>query len=622
MKKNNNPTFLQELRRELSEIWGLATFSISSSGIILRNWLRRLRRLRLDFVIIPVGGPLPERAGPPRSFIQRQLPLPPVPMSMELLNEQLTRISEAKNIYGVIFLFRGFSAGMATLSNFRRSVERLQAAGKKVVVFTPYLDLSHYYAATAADLIIVPPSAKFEMLGIRSEVMFLKDAIDRLGIQADVVQISPYKSAYDAFIRSDISQEQKAQIDWILDDTYETLIQAMAGGRQMEPEKLTSLIDRAPINPEDALENKLVDYLAYEDALPFILPDAFSQANKEAVDGSDEISEEDSRLEEDAEKAPPSRKRKATIANWRRARKILFETARRSTKKYIGVISVEGVIFMGQSRKPPIDLPIPIPMLSGEAAGESTITDLLRRAERDPQLAALILLIDSPGGLALASDLIWRQVFRLSQKKPVLAYMSNVAASGGYYIAAPAQHIMCQPTTVTGSIGVLAAHFSTRELFGKLSINRVVMGRGKNVQMLSDADPLSEDQLQILWSSLLHSYDQFKKVVADGRDLPIEDLDNISNGRVWTGSQAIEHKLVDSHGDFQDAVIKAAELAGIEIDDIQKIPVLNIYSGGDGYISPQPLEPLQELLNEFSMERLAKLNGKSLTIMPFDLRIH
>ncbi len=616
MQIDENPTFIEELRHELSEIWGLLTYSVSSAGLKLRNWLRRLRRLRLDFVVIPVGGSLPERSGPARSFLQRQLPLPPLPMSMELLNEQLSRVSDADNIYGVIFLFRGFSAGMATLTNFRRSVERLQAAGKRVVVYTPYLDLAHYYAATAADLIVIPPSARFEVLGIRSEVMFLKNSLDRLGVQAEVLQISPYKTAYNSFIREDISQEQKEQIDWILDDSYETLIQAMASGRQLEPELLTALIDRAPLTPEDALENNLVDYLAYEDTLPFILPEAFGKVKSDKVDENSSKSGE-----EQPEPDPPNQKQKADIGNWRRARKVMFEKARRSTKKYIGVISVEGVILMGQSRKPPIDLPIPIPMLSGEAAGETTISDLLRQAEKDNNMAALIFHIDSPGGLAIASDLIWRQIYRLSQKKPVLAYMGNVAASGGYYVAAEAQHIMCQPTTVTGSIGVLAAHFSTREFYNKLSINRVVMGRGKNVHMLGDADPLTEDQLAVLWKSLVHSYDQFKKVVADGRNLPFEELDDICHGRVWTGNQALDHKLIDSHGDFLDATAKAAELANIKTDDIHKIPVLNIYSGGDGYLPPQPLEPLKDLLHGLSIERLSEISDQALTIMPFNLRI-
>jgi protease-4 len=503
---------------------------------------------------------------------------------------------------------------MATLTNLRRSIERLKQAGKETIVFTPYLDMAHYYAATAADKIIVPPATSFDVLGLRSEAIFLKDALDRLGLEADVIQISPYKTAYDGFVRSDISAEQKEQLDWILDDTYQTVTQAMADGRSMEIDALQELIDQAPFLAIKALENNLVDQIAYEDTLPYLLVE---NEKKEAQD-SDQQS--DKANNESAATDNKNKKKRAKLISWSRATSVMLEKKRQPLRKYIGVISLEGTIFMGTSRRPPINLPIPIPMMSGETAGEQTISRLMRQAERDPQMAALIFHVDSPGGLSLASDLIWRQVHRLARKKPVLAYIGNVAASGGYYVSAGAQHIMGQPTTITGSIGVLAAHFTTRALFEKLSVRRVSLGRGKNSQMLSDSAPLSDRQREIIWQNVVATYEQFKDLVASGRSLPVEELDEICNGRVWTGQQALGHGLIDSHGDFIDAVAKAAELANLKVDDYHEVQVLDLYGKTGGYLPPSPLEPVEDLLQLKVYDRLIELQDRTLTIMPFEIR--
>jgi protease-4 len=619
---NNTPTiktdapkkrgFFEELLREVGDVWGSIIFALSRSGPAFRNWQRRIRRFKVDFVIVPVGGPLPERSGPPRSFLQRQLPLPPVPQSMEILNRRLQKIADAENVRGVIFIFQGLSAGMATLANLRRSIERLKQAGKETIVFTPYLDMAHYYAATAADKIIIPPATSFDVLGIRSEAIFLKDALDRLGLEADVIQISPYKTAYDGFVRSEISAEQQEQLDWILDDTYETVTQAMADGRPMEIDALQELIDRAPFLAQEALENKLVDHIAYEDSLPYLLVENEKNESQDSDQQNDEDNSDPVALEK--------KKKRAKLISWRRATNVMLEKKRQPLRQYIGVISLEGAIFMGPSRRPPINLPIPIPMMSGETAGEQTISRLVRLAERDPQMAALIFHVDSPGGLSLASDLIWRQVHRLAREKPVLAYIGNVAASGGYYVIAGANHIMGQPTTITGSIGVLAAHFTTRALFEKLSVQRVSLGRGKNSQMLSDSAPLSDNQREIIWQNVVETYEQFRDLVASGRSLPVEELDEICNGRVWTGQQALGHQLIDSHGDFVDAVAKAAELASLKVDDTHQVQVLNLYGKDGGYLPPRPLEPLEDLLQLKVYDRLIELQDRTLTIMPFEIR--
>jgi protease-4 len=220
----------------------------------------------------------------------------------------------------------------------------------------------------------------------------------------------------------------------------------------------------------------------------------------------------------------------------------------------------------------------------------------------------------------LASDLIWRQVQRIAQKKPVLGFMGNAAASGGYYVATPVHHIMAQPTTITGSIGVLTTHVTTAELFEKFDVNRVTISKGQRAQLGSDAAPLNDEDRQVLWDGVVETYKRFKAVVATGRHIDIDDLDAICEGRVWTGRQALEHNLVDSHGDFVDAIRKAAEMAHLPLDDKHEIEAFNVHARQRFYLPPRPFEPAEELLQLFSTEHLRQFLGRPLLVMPFEIK--
>ncbi|MCI0397925.1 MAG: signal peptide peptidase SppA [Chloroflexi bacterium] len=626
-KPTQETGFLKELGRELRQVWQAANDALENSGVAIRNQLRLARQARLDYVVLPVGGPLPERAGPPRSFLQRQLPLPPEPLSLQALNYRLRAVADAANVRGVVFVFQGFSAGLASLQNFRASVQRLRNAGKQAVVYTPYLDLPHYFAATAADRIVAPPGVMFDVLGLRSEAVFLKDALARLGVEADVLQISPYKTAFDALNKAEMSPEHRQQINWLLDEMFDVVTAAIAAGRNKSQDEIKALIDQAPLLAEEALAHGLVDDLGYEDNLAHLL------AGKCQAKGASESSEAgpaagDPAAGEDAQetseeptrgKPPKQGKPQVRLLPWSRARDLLLEKARRTTPRYIGVISLEGTIAMGPSRQPPID--IPVPFVGGAVAGEATLSQLLREAEQDDKMAALIFHVDSGGGSSLASDLIGRQIERINQKKPVLAYMGNVAASGGYYISATARHIMAQPTTLTGSIGVITAHLSTAGLYNKLSVNRVSLARGRHAALYSDETPLTVEERQLLWRGVVDTYHQFKQVVARGRALPLEELDPICEGRVWTGRQAVGHMLVDSHGDFVDAVRQVAGLAGLPTDDAHTIPLINLHPHDRGdYLLPQPFEAAEEVLRLLSADHLRQWLNRPLWLMPFQIK--
>ncbi len=273
INSNDDTTRRESLLRIPGDAWRWLSNAQVVSDAYVRNWLRRVRHASVDYVIMPVSGPLPERATQRPGILRRQLPwLPSPPLSMEYLNGRLQLIADADNVKGVLLIFRGIEAGLATIQNFRRSLERLRAAGKESIVYTPYLDLRHYYAASAADRIYTPPGATFNVLGLHAEVAFLKDALQQIGVEMDVVQISPFKTAFDNLQHATISPEYSEQLNWLLDDQYDMITAGMADNRGMDQKAFMALVDSAPYFGEQAVELGLIDGLAYEDEMPISWP--------------------------------------------------------------------------------------------------------------------------------------------------------------------------------------------------------------------------------------------------------------------------------------------------------------------------------------------------------------
>src|SRR5690606_17669282 len=226
------------------------------------------------------------------------------------------------------------------------------------------------------------------------------------------------------------------------------------------------------------------------------------------------------------------------------------------------LLSVQGSIIVGGSRS----FPVPLPVLGERLLGSHTAEQTIRAARERRDVAAVVVHVDSGGGSALASDLIWRELSLLNQEKPVIVYLGNVAASGGYYIATPARKIVAQPATLTGSIGVLVSKPETQALRARIGANREVLRRGEHADILADDRPWTDDQRRTLEQVIVHVYDRFKTVVSEGRHIPFDDLEPICQGRVWTGKQAHERGLVDELGDFQLAVSLACRAAGLPDD--------------------------------------------------------
>lgn len=528
----------------------------------LGNIWRRLWRRRADYVWLDITGALPEFA-PGLSLVQRRVLRQQAPLSVQELRRRLQRIAADPNARGVLLRIDGLDAGWATLQSVRDELRHFRAtSGKQVLAYVLQFDPKGYYLACAADTILAPPTATFFVLGVRAEVQYLRDALAKVGITAEVEAVSPYKAAGEQFVRNEMSPENRAQLGRIVEQRYAMLVAAIAEGRSLAAEVVGSLIDAAPFDAPFAHNAALIDALLYEDELAAYL-----------------------RRDDDTKDQP-------IMLRWDDADGALQKPYARFRPKLIGVVQMQGSIVAGASRV----LPLPLPLIGGAQAGADSISQALRQAERSKRVAAVVLYVDSPGGDAFASDLIWREVLRLRQRKPVVVMMGNAAASGGYYVAAPASFILAQPGTLTGSIGVVSLRPVLAGLLDRAGINTVVLSKGDNTGLLSLSNAPSDSERQALRRQIQSFYTVFKGRVRDGRGIDEATLEPIAGGRVWLGQEALELKLVDGLGGLPEAVLKAQELADMPAERDTPLMLLR---GGRDQIAPQsfPADTLASLLH-------------------------
>ncbi|MEE8392549.1 MAG: signal peptide peptidase SppA [Anaerolineae bacterium] len=496
-----------------------------------RNFLRSLRRKELDCVILPIHGSYPEL--PPRRdplpFPLSLLPIFPTEVSLAQMRATMEIVGGDRRVRTVVLRFGTLQAGLSTLYSLRRLLLDLRAKGKRLIAWLPTADTHDYYLASACDEVIFPQAGRLSMLGLRFEAMFLKDALSLAGIEADFETIAEYKVSPDTFRRSTMSEPHREMLDSILDSAFGEIVAAIAEGRGLDETQVRELIDAMPLTASEAVEAGLADAVLYEDELP-----AHLSSNDVAV----------------------------PLLTWREAARWLRRPIKWSTRQRIGVVSLEGVIVPGRSRRIPIPVPVPIPL--GTQAGAETVVQALRSAEADARIAAVIFYVETPGGSALASDLIWREVCRLRERKPVVVLMGGQATSGGYYVSAPANHIVARPTTLTGSIGIWSGKFALAGLYRQLGIGREAVQRGAMAGLYSETAPFSEKERERIRRDLGTSYALFKSRVAQGREMAEEQVEQVARGRVWTGAQAREIGLVDELGDFETALKTAKKLAGLE----------------------------------------------------------
>ena len=524
-----------------------------NAWLALTNRLRLLRRRKLGYIVLRLSGSYPERSVQPRRpFPLSLLPWPPPPPSVESFANTLDRLAADPRVNGVVLLTSGLAAGPATLSSLRQVIGRFRESGKQAIAYVHDVGMWSYYLASACDQILAPESASFRAAGLWSESLFLKDTLALAGIEADFEAIAEYKVSPDTLRRSAMTEPHREMLESILNSLYTEVVEAIADGRGLASDRIQELLDAVPLTAAEAREAGLFDAVCYEDELPAHL-------------GTLETP--------------------ATLIPWQQARRRLVRPVRWHSRQAIGVISLEGVIVPGPSHRPPFPIPLPLP-LPPVQAGSETLVQQLRAAAQNKNIAAVVLHVDSPGGSALASDLIWRETTRLRQIKPFLIFMSNQAASGGYYVSAAANAIVAQPTTLTGSIGIWGGKIVTRGLYEKLHAGREVVSRGKAAGLYADTAPFSDEERSKIRADIGEGYSRFKARVAGGRGMTGEEVEAIARGRVWTGEQALGCGLVDQLGDLQSAIDKARELAGL--DPRRQAVVISI-SPPKQYLVPQAL---------------------------------
>jgi protease IV len=418
-------------------------------------------------------------------------------------------------------------AGWAKLQELRQDVAQFRKSGKPVYAYLHTPSAREYYVATAADRIYISPADQVYLKGLRAEVMFFKKTLDKLGVSVDVEHAGKYKDFGDQFTRSDMSPETREVISSVVDGIYGDLLAGIAEGRKKTPEQVSALIDQGLFLAPELEKVGLVDGLRFED-------DMWGELKKRL--GSS-----------DARPGDLKRVKAETYAR-------VPDTAGRPGKSRVALVVGEGDIVRGNPDNPASD----------EDSLTSTGFDkLLEQVGNDPTIRAVVVRIDSPGGEVRASDDLWRAMNLLSKKKPLVISMSDVAASGGYYMAMTGDPIVAYSATETGSIGVVFGKPNLHGLYDKLGITKDFVERGKYAGIDSDYTPLSSDERQKLQHGIDVSYQDFVAKVAAARHRTEAEIGPVAQGRVWLGSQAKAHGLVDAIGGLDTAIEMAKKKANI-----------------------------------------------------------
>jgi len=472
----------------------------------------------------------------------------------ENLRTKLARIAKAAKddkIKALLLHFKGIEVGFGKLNELKVALAAFKKTGKKLYAYAEELSTKDYLLALQCDQVILPESGGLSIFGLRAEVTYYKNTLELLRVKADVPKIGDYKSAVEPYLADKMSDANREQIGSLLDDNYDreivdTMIKARPE-RKWTPEAVKTVIDQGPFTAKKAKELGLVDRLAYEDQLPGIiakelmLPEVKLVADYGKVKGAE------------ADFSNPFKLLEALSGP---------KKAKETKDPKIAVIYVVGGIASGKGGVNPL--------MGGSTVGSETIVEAIQDADKNETVKAIVLRIDSPGGSALASDMIWRAL--MVCKKPVVASMGDVAASGGYYIAMAGKKIFAEPGTVTGSIGVFGLKFVIGGLEEWGGMKTEVVSRGKNSGINSMTFPWTDSERAAMTLTVEDIYAQFidKALLgrkAAGKTMTREELVKLAGGRVWSGRQAKANGLVDELGTLDDAIAHAKKLAGVPDDE-------------------------------------------------------
>ena len=518
----------------------------------------------------------------------------------------LTQLRKAKvdnRIQAVLLKIDFPDIGWAKADEFRDAVAEFKTSGKPVYAYMEIGTNKEYYLATAADKIFLPPSGDIYINGFAAEAMFYKGSLDKLGVEADVIQIGPkYKNAPDRYTKSSMGEGQREVTNAILDEYFSRFTTAISDSRKKTVDDVKALIDNAPYNAVKAKELGLIDEAYY--------PEQVDNDLKLRLGYS-----QDAQLR--------------TISGGS-YRDIPSDTLGLNTGEKMAVIYASGAINIGRSSNGP---------LNGEMVGSDTLVEAINDAAEDKAVKAIVLRIDSPGGSALASDLMWHAIENAKTKKPVVVSMSDVAASGGYYIACNANKIVAEPSTVTGSIGMFMGKPVLKGLYDWLGVSNEYIMRGKNAGIFRETEHFTPEEKQKMTDQAnIVYYDNFVPKVAKGRNKSADDVNTLGQGRVWTGTQAKGNGLIDEFGGMEKAISIAKDLAGLPADkDVRRVvfpapqPFLETWFGSDEKSEARSEQAQAAVLDALPADvrrafRYASLldkmqQGQAMVMMPFELRI-
>lgn len=454
------------------------------------------------------------------------LPIPGAESPLGLLpfKKVITHAKTDSKIQGIYLDLTIFMGGYGVAKEVRDALIDFRNSGKWVVAYSEFYTEQAYYIASAADKVYLNPEGEIEFNGLSVEVSFFKKMFDKLDIKPQIFRVGDFKSAVEPFMLDKMSNENRLQLNELISDLQRTMLQDISKNRNISYDELKRMADKMTVtDTRSALQSGLVDSLYYYDQV------------------QDELRERLG-LEKDAA---------ISFINFGKYKRSF--TAIDASKNEIAVIVADGDILPGEAQNGVI--------------GSDTFAEELRKARNNDRVKAIVLRINSPGGSALASDVMWREIILTTKVKPVIASMSDYAASGGYYMAMGCDTIVAQPTTITGSIGVFSVLFDVSSfLDNKIGITFDEVKTGEVGELVTITRPLTEVEKAVWQKKTEEIYNSFTAKAAEGRNMPVEELRKIASGRVWTGAQAKERGLVDVLGNFEDAVKIAAQKAGVAED--------------------------------------------------------
>jgi protease-4 len=489
------------------------------------------------------------------------------PLSLKSIIDNIEKAKHDDRIKGIYLDIPSLQAEMATTEEIRKALEDFKSDGKFIVSYSENYGQGEYYLASVSDEILLNPAGELNFKGYSATLMFFKDALNRLEVDMQVIRHGKFKSAIEPFIRNDMSDANRKQYKELIDGVWNDRLQKISISRKLSTEDLNRIADSLEIRiADDALEYNLVDQLLYEDEVIKLLKEKAGVADEE-------LSLVNLNSFRKTKKSKSIERGQAT-ETW-------------NAKEKIAIIYAEGEIVSGKSKD--------------GSMGSETVVEAIKEARNDDRVKAIVLRINSPGGSALASDVMWRESQLAKQEKPLVVSMGNVAASGGYYLACGADYIFAEASTITGSIGVFGLIPNLKPMLNnKLGIHTDQVTTNAYSDGLSSFRALKSKERESLREMIEHIYDDFTQKVADGRGMEQSAVDSIGQGRVWNGLSAKRVGLVDEIGGLNAAIAKAVSLA--ELDEY-KLKVL-----------PKKQDPFEKMMSELTQQAKLKLIGQELGV--------